>query len=272
MALIESTRRLWLPIGHGVLCAINFITNNPRLNLDGLKAFASFLGMILMVNLIAQVTECMYCFPQPFAWLLLPEGLRSIFLWFEIEWCVFVGTLFSNVLFIALRTQIRHKIQLDRVPEKKQLPGIDTIVAIQEVANAFGAQIIPLVVGMYIYIQKNNTNNGVLFWELKMILFSNLISALCITYLIFVPWKKGPEWYLKHSHKVFFVLLVTNYLVLPIINNIAFIYFITDPQVDLKKESIESYIVFFNIVCFMRIVEYVVIVRRTVWLDAKVYL
>lgn len=53
VALIESTRRLWLPIGHGVLCAINFITNNPRLNLDGLKAFASFLGMILMVNLIA---------------------------------------------------------------------------------------------------------------------------------------------------------------------------------------------------------------------------
>jgi hypothetical protein len=43
--------------------AINFITNNPRLNVDGLKAFASFVGMILMVNLIARVTECMYLFP-----------------------------------------------------------------------------------------------------------------------------------------------------------------------------------------------------------------
>jgi hypothetical protein len=127
-------------------------------------------------------------------------------------------------------------------------------------------------VGIYIYVQPNNTNNGPLFWELKMILSSNLLSAICITYLIFVPWKKGPEWYLKHSHKLFFVLLVTNYLALPIINNIAFIYFIFLPSVDLKKESIESYIVFFNIVCFMRIVEYVVIVRRTVWLDAKVYL
>jgi len=185
---------------------------------------------------------------------------------------VFVGTLISNILFIALRTQIRHKIQLDRVPEKKQLPDIDTIIAIQEVANAFGAQMIPLVVGLYIYCQPNNTNHPPLYWELKMILFSNLLSAICITYLIFVPWKKGPAWYLKHSHKVFFVLLVTNYLVLPIINNIAFIYFIFLPTVDLKKEAIESYIVFFNVVCFMRIVEYVVIVRRTVWLDAKVYL
>jgi hypothetical protein len=41
-----------------------------------------------------------------------------------------MGTLMSNILFIALRTQIRHKIQLDRVPEKKQLPDIDTIIAI----------------------------------------------------------------------------------------------------------------------------------------------
>jgi len=27
----------------------NFITGNPRLNMDGLKAFAAFMGMLFMV-------------------------------------------------------------------------------------------------------------------------------------------------------------------------------------------------------------------------------
>lgn len=97
-------RKWWLPISHAALTVINFITGNPRLNVDGLKAFGSFLGMIIMVNIIAQVTECMYIFPQPFNWPLSPEPLRATMIWFEVEWCVFLGTLFSNILFIALRT------------------------------------------------------------------------------------------------------------------------------------------------------------------------
>jgi hypothetical protein len=57
-----------------------------------------------------------------------------------------MSTIFSNALFIALRTCFRHKIQLDEVPEKKQLPNMDTIVAIVEVSNAFNAQCIPFLV------------------------------------------------------------------------------------------------------------------------------
>jgi len=34
---------------------------------------------------------------------------------------------------------VRHKLQLDAIDEKKQLPGVDTIIAISEVANAFHA-------------------------------------------------------------------------------------------------------------------------------------
>jgi hypothetical protein len=117
----------------------NFITGNPRLNMDGVKAFSAFMGMLLMVQLVTQVTECMYIMPQPFHWHHFPEGMRSIMIWFEIEWGVFLGTLMSYVIFIATRTQVRHKIQLDRIPEEKQIPGIDTIIAIQEVANAFAS-------------------------------------------------------------------------------------------------------------------------------------
>ena len=107
--------------------------------MEAFKAFSSFLGMILMLQLVNQVTLCMYMFPQPFHWHTYPWQLRSLMIWFEVEWGVFIGTLVSYMLFIAMRTQVRHKIQLDRVPEEKQLPGIDTIIAINEVANAFAA-------------------------------------------------------------------------------------------------------------------------------------
>lgn len=92
---------------------------------------------------------------------------------------------------------------------------------------------------------------------------------MCITFLIFVPWKKGPAWYLKISDKIFYIMLLTNYIILPAVNNIATCYFIFNPDINLKQESIESYIIFFNIVCFMRLIEYFIIVRRTVLLDAK---
>lgn len=111
-----------------------------------------------------------------------------------------------------------------------------------------------------------------MFWQLKMIVASNFISVVCITFLIFVHWKKGPAWWLKISDKVFFFFLLMNYIIIPTVNNIATIYFILDPNINLKTHSIESYIIFFNVICFMRMIEYVTIVRRTVLLDAKVFI
>jgi hypothetical protein len=62
----------------------------------------------------------MYDFPSPINWDLgvkrlangdaVDEGLTAVYLWLEIEYCVFVGTLISNILFIMFRTIARHKI------------------------------------------------------------------------------------------------------------------------------------------------------------------
>lgn len=94
----------------------------------------------------------------------------------------------------------------------------------------------------------------------------------CISFLIFVPWKKGPTWYLKFSHYLFYGMLLTNYVILPLANIGVQTYFICWKAIDLEIEPIESYIIFFNIVCFMRLVEFVTIVRRTVLLDARIFL
>lgn len=40
---------------------------------------------------------------------------------------------------------------------------------------------------------------------------------------------------------------------------------------DLKVEPIEPYIIFFNVVCAMRIMEYFAVIRRTVIMDARAF-
>lgn len=125
---------------------------------------------------------------------------------------------------------------------------------------------------LYIFFQPNDTNSGKLFWTLEVILLSNIISAGCITFLIFVHWKKGPAWWLKISHKVFFILLLINYIIVPGINILISTFYIVTPILDLKKEPIESYVIFFTVVCFMRILEYFILIRRTVLLDARIYM
>ena len=65
--------------------------------------------------------------------------MKSSYLWLIIEQLVFIGTLMSNIFFIAIRSCVRHKLQLDKIDERRQLPNIDTIIAISEVANAWNA-------------------------------------------------------------------------------------------------------------------------------------
>jgi hypothetical protein len=93
--------------------------------------------MILQVFLILSVSNTLCIYPNPM--IFSDFEIAGTFLWFEVELLVFNGTLLSNMIFIFFRTLVRHKIVLDQVPEKKQLPNIDTILALKNVANVFNA-------------------------------------------------------------------------------------------------------------------------------------
>ena len=69
-----------------------------------------------------------------------------------------------------------------------------------------------------------------------------------------------------------YILLITNYLIIPIANLGLALFFILDPSYDLKNQSIQSWVVFFNIVCITRILEFFTMIRKTVLIDAKNYL
>jgi len=131
---------------------------------------------------------------------------------------------------------------------------------------------VPFLVCSFLYFSPNGTNQGFLFVQLTIIFMSTLISLFSITYLIFVPWKKGPAWYLKISHIIVYILLITNYLIIPIANLGLAVFFIVDPSYNLKNQTVQSWVVFFNVVCFSRILEFFTMIRKTVLIDAKNYL
>ena len=96
---------------------INGVTLNPRFMYDGVKQLCAFAGMIIYIALIISVSEAIYKFPRPMVW--QKVELAGVFMWLEVQWMVFLGTLISNALFIAIRMCARHKIKMDTVPEMK---------------------------------------------------------------------------------------------------------------------------------------------------------
>ena len=69
-----------------------------------------------------------------------------------------------------------------------------------------------------------------------------------------------------------YILLITNYLIIPFGNLGMAIFFIVDPAYNLKNQTVQSWVVFFNVLCATRIFEFFTMIRKTVLLDAKNYL
>lgn len=67
-----------------------------------------------------------------------------------------------------------------------------------------------------------------------------MVSGFCISFLIFIDWKKGPDWWLKISPFVFYTMLFSNYILVPIVNIIPAIWVTVNPSVTLKNFTIGS--------------------------------
>lgn len=63
-----------------------------------------------------------------------------------------------------------------------------------------------------------------------------------------------------------------NYLILPIGNMILSTYFTLNPSYDLKTKPLESWVIFFTVVCFSRIAEFFSTIKKIVLDDARIFL
>lgn len=94
-----------------------------------------------------------------------------------------------------------------------------------------------------------------------------------MSYLFFVEWKKGPKNYLKYSPYIFYTLTYLNYLIIPIANiGYFFILAFAVKSFKIREIFIESWVVFYVMVSFNRILEYFIEVKKNIILDARNYL
>ena len=63
-----------------------------------------------------------------------------------------------------------------------------------------------------------------------------------------------------------------NYVVLPLGNIIMSTYFTVNPNYNLKVVPLESWIIFFTIVCFSRLTEFFSSIKKVVMDDARIFL
>jgi len=67
-------------------------------------------------------------------------------------------------------------------------------------------------------------------------------------------------------------MVITVYLVLPIINITIQLYEIIQPKLDLKLSFFESWLCFYMVVCITRIIEFFVSIRQSWIPDARTYI
>jgi len=88
-----------------------------------------------------------------------------------------------------------------------------------------------------------------------------------ITFLIFCHWKKGSQKWVKIAPTLFTVVVILNYLIIPIANTlmIAIILIETGEYIGYLK----SYFIFFAVLFSNRILEFLFRIRVYVLQDAK---
>lgn len=63
-----------------------------------------------------------------------------------------------------------------------------------------------------------------------------------------------------------------NYIILPVLNILIMIFFTVNPKYNLKVLPLETWVIFFTIVCFSRLVEFYASLKKILLDDARIYL
>jgi hypothetical protein len=150
ISFVRYSRFYYIPISHAALVMSNWIQEAKNLKLNRAKQIFSFASTLLMVLQNFLFSRLIGLFPLDFEQQ-ENNGLTAVYIWFEIEWVVFISTLMSNCIFLMLRSCMHHKVKVEEVPERMQLPGIDTIVAIETVVNTFNSQYVPAIISISIF-------------------------------------------------------------------------------------------------------------------------
>ena len=106
---------------------------------------------------------------------------------------------------------------------------------------------------------------------LEVLAICNSVSVASITFLIFVHWKKGSDWWLTVSKPAMFTLLIVNYFCVPLFCVLIQILVLMAPFIHNFNFVVESFFLFYNVMMLLRVIEYFTFIRPYVIGEARHY-
>lgn len=276
---LNYTRTL-MTIQHAFMTVVLIFVQIERIGYQGLKMALNFAGMLFSIYLLLKVADCNFRTPAPAFCKNLDTA--AMVTWFRVELVLNFGIILSNVVFLFLRAIFKHKMQVDDlIDARKKTSNIDTLLALQKLANAFHNEAVPLIISTVLYLSPGNVlpdgtirtfGGNQLQFQLNLITGSNYINTFFIAILVFVSWKKGPTWWTKISPYLFFALLMFVYFVVPFLNVVLALALILFPDINLRQSMFESWAAFYMSLQIIKIFDYFFTIRREYLHDAKMFL
>jgi hypothetical protein len=103
----------------------------------------------------------------------------------------------------------------------------------------------------------------------RLIFVSNSISSVCITFITFVHWRKGPACWRKVSYPLFRFALTLCFVILPLLNIVISTVLVCDKNVKLMEHPKSTWVIFNYALFLHRILDYYLVVRKGILDDAR---
>jgi len=150
-------------------------------------------------------------------------------------------------------------------------------MALETIATYFHAEFVTFFINLVMYLSRNgrkqwNPTVILVDYGFTLALGSNLVTTICVTILIFVSWQKGSNCWQKIAPKVFYILILLNFVIIPLINVLYQIFIAAYPPIKARDSYWESFLIFFMVSCFTKPFQFYLIVRKSFIYDAKVYI
>jgi hypothetical protein len=150
-------------------------------------------------------------------------------------------------------------------------------MALETIATYFHAEVVTFFINVVMYFSQNgrkqwNPSVVLVDYGFTLALYSNFITMICVTILIFVSWQKGSQCWQRAAPKVFFMLILMNFIIVPGINITYQVFIAAYPPVIARESYWESFLVFFMVACCAKPIQYFFIVKKSFVIDARAYI
>lgn len=145
-----STVRNLMLANHSMLfCFLFWNSNSPENKFPGVKTGLNFGLMLYSIYTLLKISQLNYYAPYPMN-AANNDTMNAIY-WLRIVMQTEAAIIFSNMLFLATRFCVKNKLYKEKWHNfKYRTIQVDTLVALQDVANAFHNEVVPLIITSWI--------------------------------------------------------------------------------------------------------------------------